>query len=159
MSNSSIWPIDRTLSGATTLGQSGPGSNDNEGVLCILQSSSITGVSQSDCLMSGHLLRGSYLSAEMLAVYSTAPTNWVRTYLNQALWPWRWKGWRHLLYAHGINYNNNALQSWIANHLSTIEYLCSKYSAKKIVQQSKEDTATPEVQIIIRILTIKRSFL
>ena len=27
MSNSSIWPIDRTLSGATTLGQSGPGSN------------------------------------------------------------------------------------------------------------------------------------
>ena len=24
MSNSSIWPIDKTLSGATTLGQSGP---------------------------------------------------------------------------------------------------------------------------------------
>ena len=35
MSNSSIWLIDRTLSGATTPGQSGPGSNDNEGVLCI----------------------------------------------------------------------------------------------------------------------------
>ena len=28
---SSIWPIDRSLSGATTLGQSGPGSDGNEG--------------------------------------------------------------------------------------------------------------------------------
>ena len=35
MSNSSIGPIDRTLSDATTLGQSEPGSNDNEGLLCI----------------------------------------------------------------------------------------------------------------------------
>ena len=30
MSNNSIRPIDRTLSGLTTLGQSGPGSNGNE---------------------------------------------------------------------------------------------------------------------------------
>ena len=30
---SSIWPIDRTLSGATTPGQNGPRSNGNEGVL------------------------------------------------------------------------------------------------------------------------------
>ena len=30
MSNSSIWPLDRTLSGTTTLGQSGPGSDDNK---------------------------------------------------------------------------------------------------------------------------------
>ena len=29
---SSIWPIDRNLSGATTLGQSGPGSDGNDGV-------------------------------------------------------------------------------------------------------------------------------
>ena len=50
MSNSSIWPIDRTLSDATTLGQSGPGSNGNEGVLHILQSTSIIGASPSDCL-------------------------------------------------------------------------------------------------------------
>ena len=35
MSNSSIWPIDKTLSGATTPGQSGPGSKGNEGVLHI----------------------------------------------------------------------------------------------------------------------------
>ena len=47
MSNSSIWPI-----GATTLNQSGPGRNGNEGVLHISQSSRITGASPSDCLMS-----------------------------------------------------------------------------------------------------------
>ena len=35
MSNSSILPIDTTLSGATTLGQSGPGSDGNEGVFHI----------------------------------------------------------------------------------------------------------------------------
>ena len=47
---SSIWPIDRTLSGATTPAQSGPGNNGNKGVLCIPQSSSITEASTSDCL-------------------------------------------------------------------------------------------------------------
>ena len=59
-SNISIWPIDRTLPGATTPGESVPGSNDNEKVLCIPQSSSITGASPSDCLVSypGHALRG-----------------------------------------------------------------------------------------------------
>ena len=31
----SIRPIDRTLSGTTTWGQSGPGNDDNEGVLHI----------------------------------------------------------------------------------------------------------------------------
>ena len=39
MSNSSILPIDKTLSSATTSGQSGPGSNGNEEVLHIPQSS------------------------------------------------------------------------------------------------------------------------
>ena len=53
-------PINRALSGATNLGQSGPGSNGNEGVLRIPQSSSITGISASDCLESypGHSLVG-----------------------------------------------------------------------------------------------------
>ena len=37
---SSIWAIDRTLSGITTSGQSGPGGDGNEGVLHIPQSSS-----------------------------------------------------------------------------------------------------------------------
>ena len=54
---SSIWPIGETLSGAAPLGQSGPGSDGNEGVLRIPQSStSITGASVSDRLVSypGH---------------------------------------------------------------------------------------------------------
>ena len=42
---SSIWPIDRTLSGATTLGPSGPGSDGDEGMLRIPQNSSIIGAS------------------------------------------------------------------------------------------------------------------
>ena len=53
-----IWPINRALSGASTLGQCGSGSNDNEGVLRTPQSYCITVASPSDCLMSfsGHLL-------------------------------------------------------------------------------------------------------
>ena len=51
MSNNSIWPIDRTLSGATDPGQSGPGIDGNEGVLCIPQSSSITESLLSECLV------------------------------------------------------------------------------------------------------------
>ena len=35
MSNCSIWPIDKTLSGGTTSGQSKPGSDGNEEVLHI----------------------------------------------------------------------------------------------------------------------------
>ena len=46
--------MDKALSGATTPGQSGPGSDGNEGVLRIPQSSSIAGISPSDCL--GHSL-------------------------------------------------------------------------------------------------------
>ena len=54
MQFSSIWPIDRTLSGATTPGPSGPESDGNERVIHIPQSSSITGASSSDCLVSYH---------------------------------------------------------------------------------------------------------
>ena len=75
----SIWPIDSTLLGATTLGQSGPGSDGNKFLLHIPQSSSITGSSTSDCLVSylGHSLGESYPSAKMQLVYSTVPANWV----------------------------------------------------------------------------------
>ena len=38
---SSIWPTERTLSSATSLGQSGPGSNGNVEILRIPQSSSL----------------------------------------------------------------------------------------------------------------------
>ena len=63
MLNSSIWPIDRTFSCATILGQSGPGSNGNKGVFHIPQSSK-TGATSSDCLMSyaGHSLGGGGLT-------------------------------------------------------------------------------------------------
>ena len=67
-----------TLSGATTLGQSRPGSDGNERVLHIPQTSSIIGTSPSDYLVSylGHSLWRSYPSAEVQSVYSTAPDNW-----------------------------------------------------------------------------------
>ena len=73
--NPYLWP----LSGAATPGQSGSGNNGNEGVLCIPQSSSITGTSPSDYLVScpGHSFGwGSYPSAEVQSVYSTAPADW-----------------------------------------------------------------------------------
>ena len=71
--------MNRTLSGATNLGQSGPGKDSNEGLLCIPQSSSITGASSSDYLMSYQDTRWEvefYSSAEKQSVFSTAPANW-----------------------------------------------------------------------------------
>ena len=76
MWNSSIWPIDSTFAGATTQDQSGPGIDGNEGVLCIPQSSSITGTSPSDFLsvIARTLWKGgSYLSAEMQLVCILQP--------------------------------------------------------------------------------------
>ena len=75
---SSIWPIDRILSGATPPGSSGPRSNSNIGVLRIPQSSSITEASPSHCLVSypGHSLGKSYSFAKMELVYSAVPANW-----------------------------------------------------------------------------------
>ena len=74
-----VKPIDRTLLGATTPGQSGHGSYGNEGVLYISQSSK-TGVLLSDSfvLYPEHTWgRGqSYPSAGMQLVYSTVPGNW-----------------------------------------------------------------------------------
>ena len=69
--------MNRTLSGVTTPDQNGPESNANKGVLCIPQSSSITGTSPSDCLVSyaRHKLGKSYPSAEMQLVYSTTPAD------------------------------------------------------------------------------------
>ena len=57
---SSIWPIDRTFSGAPTQSQNGPRCDGIDGVLCISQTSSITGTSPSGCLVlyPGHSLGG-----------------------------------------------------------------------------------------------------
>ena len=75
---SSIWLIDRTLSDATTPGQSRRGSDGNEGVLRIPQISIISGASPSDCLVSytGHSLLESYPAAEKQSVYSTTLVDW-----------------------------------------------------------------------------------
>ena len=80
---SSIWPIDRTLSGATTPSQCGPGSDGNEGVLHIPQISSITRTSPSDCLVSypGHL--GGLTPLQRISRWILQPqptwqgTNWI----------------------------------------------------------------------------------
>ena len=97
---SSISPIDKTLSNATTLGQSGPGSNGNERVICIPQSSSITGASPSDCFVSypEHLLRESYPSAELQLVYSIAPADWARVVERQKA-----NSRCHIIKGHGVN--------------------------------------------------------
>ena len=52
----------------------GPGSSGNEEVLHISQGPGITGTSLSDCL-SKTLIGGSYPSAEVQSVYSTAPAD------------------------------------------------------------------------------------
>ena len=77
---SSIRPMDKTLSITTTPVQSGHGSDGNEGVLRIPQSSSITGTSSSDCLVSypGHSLEWSYPSVEVQSVYSTVTLGFIR---------------------------------------------------------------------------------
>ena len=69
---SSNCPIDMTLSGATTPGQSGHRISDSEEVLYIQRSSSITEASPSDCLVSyqGYPLRRFYSSVEMQSEYS-----------------------------------------------------------------------------------------
>ena len=66
-----IWPIVKTLTGIIT-DQSGPGNNDNEGVLHIPPSPA---ASLSDCLVLylGDLLDMSYSSTEMQSAYYTVP--------------------------------------------------------------------------------------
>ena len=63
----------------------GPGSDANERLLRIPQSSSLTGTSPSDCLVSytGHSLVG-----EQQSVYSTAPADWARelSVTNKKFW-------------------------------------------------------------------------
>ena len=65
---SCIWRIDRCLSGATIPSQIGLGTDGNEGVLGIPQSSSITRTLPLDCLASyqGHSLVRAYSSAPRL---------------------------------------------------------------------------------------------
>ena len=75
MSKNSAELIDKTLSGACTSGQKGIGSDGNERVLHMPQNFSITESLPSDRFVSytqQPLGRGSYQSAEIQSVYSTA---------------------------------------------------------------------------------------
>ena len=78
MSNSSIWPIDRTIPGAATPGQSGLGSDGKEGVLRILQNSSITGALPSNCLMSypGYLESDSFAEMQLASLRNIVMTKY-----------------------------------------------------------------------------------
>ena len=85
--NSSNEPIDGTLKSTTSPGQSGPESNGNEKVLYIPQYFR-TGTSPSDNLVSYQEThrrdgKGSYFSAEMQSVYSTAQADWAVDYSSQ----------------------------------------------------------------------------
>ena len=73
MQISSVKSIHRDLSGATILGQKGPGSNGNEVVLQNQWNLTIRLFSViSRTLMGG----GSYLFAEVQSMYSTAAADW-----------------------------------------------------------------------------------
>ena len=80
MSNSSILPIDKTLSGATTQDRRETGSDENEGTLHIPQISSITGASSWDCFVGGWC----HPSAEMQSEYSTTAAYWASHTINLA---------------------------------------------------------------------------
>ena len=73
-----IWPIGRTLSVATTPGQSGLGSDSSKGVRHIPQSSNITGAAPLDYLVSytGYSLEESNRFAATQSVYFAVPVNW-----------------------------------------------------------------------------------
>ena len=79
ISNSSIWAIDRNLSGATTPVLSGSGSDGIEGVIRITRSSGITELYHKIILCHIKDTRwgwGSYIPVLMQPVYSTTPANW-----------------------------------------------------------------------------------
>ena len=69
------------LFGVTTPGQKRPGNDGDKVVHRIPQSSSITGISWSDCLVSypGHSLGESYRYALMQSVYSGAVADWAKS--------------------------------------------------------------------------------
>ena len=78
ISNSSIWPIDWVLSGATTVVLSELGSNGHKGVIRIPQNTSNTWASLSDYLVSypGHKIEDFFPFAEMQSVYPTSQADW-----------------------------------------------------------------------------------
>ena len=79
-----IWPIDRTLSGATTPGQNKPGSDGSERVLRIYKiSSSLEPHHQFVfCIIKDTRWVGANLFEKKQPVYSTAPADWAIRFLS-----------------------------------------------------------------------------
>ena len=107
---SSIWPIERTLSSATTPGQSGPGSDSNEEVLRIPPNSSIIEASPSDCLMSypGHSL-GKVLPLCREAISGFYSPNWLSQVIARIPSFGQIKLFKHLQYLEPFNCANKWL--------------------------------------------------
>ena len=85
------------LSGSTTLGQCGHGSDGNKGVLRIPQSSSITGTSPSDRSVSypGHSLGGVLpLCREAVGVFYIPGRQGKQNkeIVSEIIWTWLWRG-------------------------------------------------------------------
>ena len=76
--NNSIWPIEETLTGTTTLNQNGHGSNGNEGEFHIWQSSRIGASPSGTVLYHTQDTRWGgmpYTSVYVWSVFSTTPAN------------------------------------------------------------------------------------
>ena len=74
MWNSSIWPIYRTLSGATTPGQRRLESDSNEEILCIPQTLPS---------MKPHHPIVRYHTVQKCSLYSSAPGDWAQSYVKK----------------------------------------------------------------------------
>ena len=98
---SSIWPIDRTLSGATTPSQ--------HYWNLIIRFSSVISIRFSS-VISGHSLRmGLTPSTEMQSVYSTVPTDWATCRLFHNFWS-------NMLYSHEQRYIHVCMQKHIQHN-------------------------------------------
>ena len=113
---SSIWPVDRTLSGATTLGWNGLGINGNKVVLCIPQRSRITGTWPSDCfsvisriLVGGVLAVSREADSVFYSVRQHVNVAYVITNLSSDVL-FKWSGWNQFFHSNlSENFGNNRL--------------------------------------------------
>ena len=149
MLDSSIWPIDRTLSGATTSDQSEPESNGNEEVLCVPQS--ITVASPSDCLVTypGHSLEGVLpLCRDAVGLFYGPPLLWESCFIIYLLWVTVLFGLVGRVFANGLGDLGSILRRVIpktlkivldTSLLNTQQY---KVHIKGKVEQSSESSST-----------------
>ena len=72
-------------------------------------------------VISGHSLGGSYLSAEVQSVYSTAPADWAKKSLSFKLWSTP-NGVLELVYKHVRTICCLFLSSWQSSHVSILAF-------------------------------------